>query len=418
MDPIKLALYLAGLFVPSGSVRLGPRLQQEFEKRDDVDLNCGRDHGMWAAPQIYFQNFFSGSQAGMGATHSESDLDRVSTSRSKIAVVVIGRNEEAHLADCLGSVVRWFSSDMASLPELKDGSHTFIYVDSASTDNSRTVAKELGAEVLAVQAERPNAAMGRNLGWSRAEAEYVLFLDGDTVLNPGFPGVARNILDSDPTVAVVWGSNREIHPEHSIFNRVLDLDWIYASGESVLCGGNAMMRRSALSEVGGYDPSLAAGEEPELCGRLRARGYRIMHLDYPMTGHDLNMTSWVQYWKRGVRCGYAYAQVASKYHDNSDPMWALESRANFWKGGFWILSLVSVLVALAWTPWAFAAWIICATAACLRSAWRARWKAPGSPVLLLLYGMHSHLAQVPILFGQVKFYLDRMRSGLQSRAQA
>jgi hypothetical protein len=50
------------------------------------------------------------------------------------------------------------------------------------------------------------------------------------------------------------------------------------------------MRRTALAEVEGYDPGLIAGEEPALCRRLRARGYSIVHIDAPMTRHDLNMT--------------------------------------------------------------------------------------------------------------------------------
>ena len=36
-----------------------------------------------------------------------------------------------------------------------------------------------------------------------------------------------------------------------------------------------MMRASAIREVGGYDPTLIAGEEPEMCYRLRHRGWRI-----------------------------------------------------------------------------------------------------------------------------------------------
>ena len=61
------------------------------------------------------------------------------------------------------------------------------------------------------------------------------------------------------------------------------------------------MRRTALAEVGGYDPGLIAGEEPALCRRLRARGYSIVHIEAPMTRHDLNMIRFSQYWRRAVR---------------------------------------------------------------------------------------------------------------------
>ncbi len=69
----------------------------------------------------------------------------------------------------------------------------------------------------------------------------------------------------------------------------------------------------------GFDASLIAGEEPELCRRLRARGDQILHVDRPMTGHDLAMTRWQQYWRRAVRAGHAYAEVAARFRGDRDP---------------------------------------------------------------------------------------------------
>ena len=55
----------------------------------------------------------------------------------------------------------------------------------------------------------------------------------------------------------------------------------------------------------------------------------------------------------------------------------------------------------------FVPWLAVPIALSARSAWRARVKAPGQKILLLLYGFHSHLAQVPILLGQLRYYRDR-----------
>jgi GT2 family glycosyltransferase len=71
-------------------------------------------------------------------------------------------------------------------------------------------------------------------------------------------------------LAAIWGHRRESRPAASIYNRVLDLDWIYPPGDTAFCGGDALFRRAALDAVGGFDDSLIAGEEPELCARLRA----------------------------------------------------------------------------------------------------------------------------------------------------
>lgn len=321
-----------------------------------------------------------------------------------LSVVVIGRNEGQRLARCLASI------------DCMRGDHDreVIYVDSASTDGSPQVAGELGAQVIVLKQGSHTAAAGRNAGWQRALAPYILFLDGDTILQPDFAQVALKILDADQWIAAVWGHRREICPERSIYNRVLDLDWIYAPGETLFCGGDVLMRRSALAEVGGYDSELMAGEEPELCRRLRAAGYRVLHIDVPMTGHDLCMTRFVQYWRRALRAGYAYAEIANRFRRTSDPMWLQESKRNFRIGAFWMIWLAAGVMLFALTHWWLLPWLSVPAIFAVRSGSKARWKAPGRALLLLLYGVHSHLQQIPILLGQLT-YLRVRRSGGQGK---
>jgi glycosyltransferase involved in cell wall biosynthesis len=317
-----------------------------------------------------------------------------------LSVVIIGRNEGKRLKRCLESIAG--IRGVAGRIEL-------VYSDSGSTDGSPELAKSFGADVIAVNAERPTAALGRNAGLSRAHAPYILFLDGDTVLDPDFARTALDALQNDQSIAAVWGHRREIHPELSLYNRVLDLDWIFPPGDAQFCGGDVVMRRSALDEVQGYDPALIAGEEPELCRRLRARGYRILHIDCPMTGHDLAMTAWTQYWRRATRAGHAYAEVSSRFASTEDPFWRAESRANLLRGGFWMGSFAFAVLALSVTSWVLAVWVAIVLSFASRSSLKNRWKAPGKPLLLAVYGLHSHLQQIPIFLGQLQFYRDRRR---------
>ena len=312
-----------------------------------------------------------------------------------LSIVIIGRNEGDRLASCLQSV-----DSIRAEAEL-------IYVDSASADGSPQVASDFGAQVIVLHGGIQTAARARNAGWQRALAPYVLFLDGDTILNQGFPAAALKVLESEPSIAAVWGHRRELHPEHSVYNRVLDLDWIYAAGITDYCGGDVVMRRSALAEIEGYDPSLIAGEEPELCRRLRARGYRIMHIDFPMTRHDLNMMRFSQYWRRAERAGHAYAEISDRFRGSADPMWLQESNRNLLSGGFWIGWLPVALMLGALKSLWIIPWLSLLPLLSARSAWKARYKAPGETMLLLLYGLHSHLQQIPILIGQLRYFLGR-----------
>jgi cellulose synthase/poly-beta-1,6-N-acetylglucosamine synthase-like glycosyltransferase len=322
-----------------------------------------------------------------------------------LSIVVIGRNEGARLARCLESITsaRGISGEIQ-----------IIYVDSASTDESPVIARAFDAEVIVLGAENSTAARGRNAGWRSARAPFVLFLDGDTVLHEDFPRLALNALADDGAVAAAWGHRRELHPDHSLYDRVLDLDWIYEPGESEFCGGDVMMRRRALEQVDGFDPTLIAGEEPELCRRLRDCGYRILHIDSPMTGHDLNIRRFGQYWRRALRAGHAYAEVSTRFRSSSDPMWLRESKRNYLSGGFWITSLLGCVATLGLSVVPAILWIALLTALSLRSGWKARWKAPRQPILMLLYGLHSQVQQIPILIGQLQFALNR-RSGRRVR---
>ncbi len=322
-----------------------------------------------------------------------------------VSIVVIGRNEGDRLVACLQSIR---DAHFGSL------THELIYVDSASTDGSPQRAAALGARVIPVQPERPCAAIGRNAGWRVASGQTVLFLDGDTRLHPDFIRLAHEELQRQSAHVVVWGHRRELHPEHSIFNRVLDLDWVYPPGDTEFCGGDALFRRSALESTGGFNEHLIAGEEPELCARLRQQGGVIRHIDQPMTTHDLAMTTWRQYWLRAERAGHAYAEVSHQLKDSATPLWIRDSRRNLWHGAILVLGALMWTGALAMGNVNAVIWM--AVAALLiagRSAWKARWKKADVPTLLL-YGVHCHLQQLPIFWGQIRWF-RLQKSGARRR---
>lgn len=316
-----------------------------------------------------------------------------------LSVVVIGRNEGPRLSRCLASLD----------PLRRARSVEVIYVDSCSTDDSLARAAVAGATLIPLTPSRPSAALARNAGWCAAAAPLVLFLDGDTELDAGFVPAALAHF-ADPAIAVVWGHRRESRPEASVYNRVLDLDWIYRPGLSDFCGGDAIMRRSALEAVGGFDEGLIAGEEPDLCRRLRARGLAILHIDQPMTRHDLAISRFSQYWRRAERAGHAYAEVSSRFRGTADPLWRRDALHNavVASGLIAVPCLTLAAIVLFRSAWPIAAVAACALLITGRAAVRARWKG-GSATTLLLYALHSYFQQIPIFAGQLAFHRLRRR---------
>lgn len=261
---------------------------------------------------------------------------------AKTGAVVIGRNEGPRLLCCL-----------SSLDVLRG---RLVYVDSASTDSSVAAARELGADVLMLDMTRPfTAARARAEGFAQLQAlapalDYVIFVDGDCEVEAGWLAAGVGFLDEHPSFAVACGRRRERAPEASRYNALVDIEWNTAVGEAATCGGDAVMRCVALREVGGFDPVMIAGEEPELCRRLRAVGWRIMRLDVPMTVHDAAMSRLGQWWLRAVRSGFGYAQACHRTsgHGEGPPLYARElARAVTWAG---ILPLLALTLAVTLHP--------------------------------------------------------------------
>ena len=310
-----------------------------------------------------------------------------------VSVVIIGRNEGARLLRCIGSV------QAATWGALR---HELIYVDSRSTDDSVSRAQALGVKAYVLDDAAPCAAKARNLGWAQARGVFILFLDGDTELDPDFVRHALVALQ-DPLICAAWGHRRESRPEQSLYTRVLDLDWVYPVGRTLYFGGDVLVRRAALVSVNGFDPTLKAGEEPEMCARLRAEGWLIEHLDVPMTRHDLAVTTMRAYWLRAYRSGIAYAEVAERMRLRGDAMWQHEARRDFWHGVLFLCAPVVFLALLLWAPWLAALMGVLGVAYIGRTVVRCRWKAPGQPLLCWQYAVHVYFQKIPALFGQLKW---------------
>jgi glycosyltransferase involved in cell wall biosynthesis len=252
-----------------------------------------------------------------------------------VGVVAIGRNEGERLRKCLESVVGRVDK--------------VVYVDSGSTDGSVEMARSLGVVVVDLDMAHPfTAARARNEGFRclREVAPglaYVQFVDGDCEVVSGWLEKAALFLNEHTDVAVVCGRRRERFPDRSLYNMLCDMEWDTPVGEARYCGGDAMMRADALESVGKYREDLIAGEEPELCVRFRAAGWKIWRLGEEMTLHDAAMARFGQWWKRTKRGGYAYAQGAH-LHGAPPERHGVRQSLSIWIWGLGIPVLTAGLV--------------------------------------------------------------------------
>jgi glycosyltransferase involved in cell wall biosynthesis len=319
-----------------------------------------------------------------------------SSAAGQIGVVVIGRNEGERLRRCLESV----RGQVACV----------VYVDSGSTDDSLALAHTLSDAVVELDMTRPfTAARARNEGFQKlleiaAGLTYVFFVDGDCEVVAGWLDNAIRFLVDHPDFAVAWGLRRERHPEKSIYNLLTDIEWLeYPLGETKYCGGDAVARIEAIRQVNGYRADLICGEEPEMCIRLRQAGWRIFHLQTPMTLHDAAIYRFGQWWKRTLRSGYGFAQGAA-IHGRPPERHGVSETRRAWIWGLGIPAIAFILAPT--TSW----WALLLLGAypiqIIRIASRGR--QPSTRHNLLRAGALV-FGKIPEAFGMMKFYVDRLR---------
>lgn len=320
---------------------------------------------------------------------------------SSVGVVVIGRNEGDRLVRCLQSL-------KAQLPETMP----IVYVDSGSTDGSIEAAEKQGVIVVNLDLSVPfTMARGRNAGFEYLlrhypTLDYIQFIDGDCELLPGWLDTALTFIAQDDSIAVVCGRRKERFPDASPYNRLADMEWNTLIGEAKACGGDALMRTAALKQVNGYTPTLIAGEEPEMCIRLRQKGWKIWRIDADMTLHDAAMYQFGQWWKRSVRGGWAVAE-GTVLHGEPPESYMKKAYKSGW---LWGLLVPLIAIGAAWPTRGLSLLLLLGYGFLGWKIYRYRRQAYGdAPKNARLYGGYCVLSKFPQMIGQSKYWFNRLR---------
>ncbi|MCC6848710.1 MAG: glycosyltransferase [Deltaproteobacteria bacterium] len=298
----------------------------------------------------------------------------------ELGVVIITRNEATRIARCIESILQATARSFADTD--------IVVVDSDSSDDTTTIASRYPVRVFRYRARRMSAAAGRWIGSQHVDGRYILFIDGDCELVPGWLETAIAHMETDATAGVICGARRNAHVENG---RVEVSD----GGNDL--GGTALYRRDALVRCKGFNPFIVGSEEQELRVRLEACGFHARQTMDPMSVHHTGKKESIAgMWRRhrsGMQSGPGqvlrvalrdglfrqHAQRFDRYlltfvflasgviatvlalfgHDRPIEEWAVVGIAGFlllaWRrrsmrdAGFIILDWISVAVGSAWT---------------------------------------------------------------------
>ncbi len=192
----------------------------------------------------------------------------------KLSFVVPAHNEQAYLARNLRAIIAEITRSSCDAE--------IIVVDNASTDSTRDVVKSF-PDVRVVDEPVKGLVRARAAGFQASTGALVANIDADTVLPEGWVDTVLRAFADDPDLVAISGPY--IYYDVPTYTSVLVRLFYYAGfvayllnrfvvrAGSMLQGGNFVLKRDALNEIGGFNPDFEFyGEDTDLARRLSAVG--------------------------------------------------------------------------------------------------------------------------------------------------
>jgi glycosyltransferase involved in cell wall biosynthesis len=186
--------------------------------------------------------------------------------RPLVSFVIPVRNDVLRLQRCLTSILgNGYPRELIEV----------IVVDNESTDGSAAAARGYGA--IVVRSPGDSVAAHRNRGARAALGSVIAFADSDHEIDRNWIETAVEVL-SDRGVAAT-GAPYLTQPSANWVQQQYDglrVRPLRREEVTWLGSGNFAVKRAPFDKVGGFNASLTACEDVDLCNRLRLAGHRIV----------------------------------------------------------------------------------------------------------------------------------------------
>ena len=203
-----------------------------------------------------------------------------------------------------------FQALRSLLREVDLDEHEIIIVDNASTDETPRLLAHFAAHVTVVRNEENRGFVDAcNQGAARARGQYLIFLNNDTVVLPGWQRALVETVERDERVgavgslflypddtiqeagAIIWCDGAAHHCGWG--HRADDRRFNYAREVDYCSGASLLIRKELFDRLGGFDARYAPAyyEDADLCMGVRALGYKVIYQPASRLIHYEGMTA-------------------------------------------------------------------------------------------------------------------------------
>ncbi len=216
----------------------------------------------------------------------------------RISVVIPNWNGLAHLDTCLSALDRQTFSDFE-----------IIIVDNASSDGSVAFIRRKYPQAKVIELPENRGFAGAcNAGIRAAQGEFVVLLNNDTEVDPGWLAAIVDAFQRHPEAGIV-ASKMLLFDRRDVFHTAGDFygfdgipgnrgvwerdDGQFDREEYVFsaCGGSAACRRTMLDQIGLLDEDFFFScEDLDLAWRAQLAGWRVLYTPAAIVYHKLSAT--------------------------------------------------------------------------------------------------------------------------------
>ncbi|GEM_PF-5500245 len=201
-------------------------------------------------------------------------------------VVIIARDEENNIGDCLASICSVGAAPVS------------VVVDSRTNDNTAEIARKYTPLIEVVSGNRGKL---RNVGYKKLNLPYVVFVDADMRITPGYFEALHRAITENKRLAFVGGAQKPLGC--CLFGA---MDCEYWNYRRAIGAGGTIFRVEALDDVGGFRDDLNVGEDGELAQRLLGNGWQKKWVGTAAFGHYYasSTKTWYNKMTHGAAAGF------------------------------------------------------------------------------------------------------------------